>query len=359
MPFSAERTDLIRSRLREALAGSGLNSWERSFLASMDERFAATGAKTRLSDAQYRKLALLLNLQDQGLPSQAAPTARPRSTPAAKPVYPRRVRSFSPQRTFYAPRRAVRRWERQIMLPVFIVVAVVMIVSNLWSPDGPPAGGQSAPQPSVTQAQPERSATLYVSGSRVNQRQGPGTGNAILGSLQRGAAVKVLGTQGGWTQVTSPLGTGWMASDYLASAAPAGSGLASGKLGRLVRASDIRVIDGDTVSIRGEQANVRLVGFNTPELRSPACQAEAQAARQATDRLRDMLRSAKAIEFAKLACACRPGTQGTTACNYGRGCGTLYVDGTDVGDKLIAEHLAAPYVCGPRGCPRRTGNWCG
>ena len=295
MPFSAERTDLIRSRLREALAGSGLNSWERSFLASMDERFAATGAKTRLSDAQYRKLALLLNLQDQGLPSQAAPTARPRPTPEAKPVYPRHVRSFSPQRTFYAPRRAVRRWERQIMLPVFIVVAVVMIVSNLWSPDGPPAGGQSAPRTSMTQAQPERSATFYVSGSRVNQRQGPGTGNAILGSLQRGAAVKVLGTQGGWT----------------------------------------------------------------PELRSPACQAEAQAARQATDRLRDMLRSAKAIEFAKLACACRPQTQGTTACSYGRGCGTLYVDGTDVGDKLIAEHLAAPYVCGPRGCPRRTGNWCG
>lgn len=43
---------------------------------------------------------------------------------------------------------------------------------------------------------------------------------------------------------------------------------------RTVSASEVRVIDGDTVAIRDQRANVRLVGFNAPETASPACSAE-------------------------------------------------------------------------------------
>jgi hypothetical protein len=35
----------------------------------------------------------------------------------------------------------------------------------------------------------------------------------------------------------------------------------------------------------------------------------------------------------------------------------LRVDGKDVGDVLIAENLAHPYVCGKYSCPRRQ-SWC-
>jgi hypothetical protein len=34
------------------------------------------------------------------------------------------------------------------------------------------------------------------------------------------------------------------------------------------------------------------------------------------------------------------------ACNWKRACGYLTVDGRDVGDLLISENLAHPYVCG-------------
>jgi hypothetical protein len=45
------------------------------------------------------------------------------------------------------------------------------------------------------------------------------------------------------------------------------------------------------------------------------------------------------------------------ACNCGRACGYLTVDGQDVGDALIAESLAHPLVCGKYSCPRRQ-SWC-
>jgi micrococcal nuclease len=40
-------------------------------------------------------------------------------------------------------------------------------------------------------------------------------------------------------------------------------------------------------------------------------------------------------------------------CNYGRACGYLTVDGQDVGDVLIAEHLAHLLACGKYSCPLR------
>jgi hypothetical protein len=47
----------------------------------------------------------------------------------------------------------------------------------------------------------------------------------------------------------------------------------------------------------------------------------------------------------------------TKACNYGRACGYLTVDGQDAGDVLIAENLAHPLSCGKYSCPKRQP-WC-
>ena len=56
-----------------------------------------------------------------------------------------------------------------------------------------------------------------------------------------------------------------------------------------LRASQIRVVDGDTVDLPGYDQNIRLVGFNTPEVFSPGCKREADLGRMATDRLQDLL----------------------------------------------------------------------
>ncbi|WP_209508316.1 hypothetical protein [Ruegeria sp. HKCCSP335] len=66
---------------------------------------------------------------------------------------------------------------------------------------------------------------------------------------------------------------------------------------KAVSASDIRVIDGDTVKISGESRSIRLVGFNTPETKSANCSRERELGYQATRRLSEMLSSASEIKF--------------------------------------------------------------
>jgi endonuclease YncB( thermonuclease family) len=117
----------------------------------------------------------------------------------------------------------------------------------------------------------------------------------------------------------------------------------------------VAVVDGDTVRVSGKLT--RLVGFNTPETFEPLCAAERRLGQRATARLRQ-LTSSGAVEFAEVPCACRPGTEGTSACNYGRACGVLRVNGRDVGQTLIAEGLAVPFVCTGSGCPPTPRPWC-
>jgi endonuclease YncB( thermonuclease family) len=121
-----------------------------------------------------------------------------------------------------------------------------------------------------------------------------------------------------------------------------------------VKANDIYVIDGDTIEALGKR--IRLVGFDAPELGAHArCGLERMLAARATSRLRQMIKLSDDIDLQIVECSCRPGTEGTMACNYGRACGYLAVDGQDVGDVLIAENLAHPLVCGKYSCPRRPG----
>lgn len=118
---------------------------------------------------------------------------------------------------------------------------------------------------------------------------------------------------------------------------------------------EIVVVDGDTVRHQGQL--YRLVGFDTPEKGDLArCEQEAKLAENATERLRQLILSGGA-HLRRVSCECRPGDEGTSRCNYGRFCGSLTVDGRDVGRILINEGLAHPYVCNAGKCPRKK-SWC-
>jgi endonuclease YncB( thermonuclease family) len=84
-----------------------------------------------------------------------------------------------------------------------------------------------------------------------------------------------------------------------------------------IDSADIHVIDGDTIRVHHKQPDVRLVGFNAPETRRAACEAEADLGAKATRRLRELVRTNR-LDFEFVPCACQPGTEGTQACNYGR-----------------------------------------
>jgi endonuclease YncB( thermonuclease family) len=122
--------------------------------------------------------------------------------------------------------------------------------------------------------------------------------------------------------------------------------------------TSVHVVDGDTISLGDGRPNVRLVGFNAPETGSRArCEAERKKGEAAGQRLRELVRNGRP-EFHQVACSCPPGAEGTKACNFGRRCGTLRVNGVDVGATLIGEGLAARFVCGPTSCPTLPRSWC-
>jgi endonuclease YncB( thermonuclease family) len=123
-------------------------------------------------------------------------------------------------------------------------------------------------------------------------------------------------------------------------------------------AISLRVIDGDTVNPGDGRPNVRLVGFNAPETGERArCEAEHKRGEAAKDRLRDLVASGRS-DLQHVACSCTPGTEGTNACNFGRRCGTLRINGVDAGETLIREGLAVPFVCGATSCPALPRPWC-
>jgi len=120
----------------------------------------------------------------------------------------------------------------------------------------------------------------------------------------------------------------------------------------------VRVIDGDTISLGDGQPNVRLVGFNARNRRPGVMRdAERHKGEAAKRRLRDLVSSGSPA-FQQIACSCKSATEGTNACNFGRRCGTLQVNGVDVGATLISEGLAVRFVCGATSCPKLPRPWC-
>ncbi|CDX57952.1 putative transmembrane protein [Mesorhizobium plurifarium] len=121
--------------------------------------------------------------------------------------------------------------------------------------------------------------------------------------------------------------------------------------------SQFTVTDGDTIRLIGAAKGTRLVGFNAPESIEPRCAAEADLGRRAKARLLELVDTAQ-LELKMVPCSCPPGTEGTNRCNYGRSCGSLFANGQDVGDVLISEGLAVPFVCGDTNCPATPRPWC-
>lgn len=238
-----------------------------------------------------------------------------------------------------------------MFLPVLLLFGVIGVIGALF--------GNGGEQLSSQRYEASGSAYRWVTGNGVNQRKGPGTQYETIGQLTNGTRVRFLQEQGTWTEVWTTHGLGWMSSRYLSSTPAQSEATARpSPNSRVLSASDIRVIDGDTLDIARQSANVRLVGFNAPEIGSPKCSNELAMGRRATDRLRALIRSANSIELTRVRCACAPGTEGTSRCNFGRQCGVLKLDGRDVGKTLISEGLAVSYVCGRTSCPPRPGNWC-
>lgn len=62
----------------------------------------------------------------------------------------------------------------------------------------------------------------YVTGSTVNLRAGPGTGNAVVGKLGFGAEAEVLGDKDGWYEIRTADGetSGWIFGKFLADSRP-------------------------------------------------------------------------------------------------------------------------------------------
>ena len=90
--------------------------------------------------------------------------------------------------------------------------------------EAPPAQPVTPPPVAVytpAPTQPTPQATMYVTASFLNQRRAPGNEYAIVGVLSRGDAVTITGQHGGWRQVTSRHGEGWVFIRYLSDARPA------------------------------------------------------------------------------------------------------------------------------------------
>ncbi len=102
------------------------------------------------------------------------------------------------------------------------------------------------------------------------------------------------------------------------------------------------VYDGDTLALDcgAETQTARLLGFDTPETKSPGCPAEAALGQKATKRLRALI-DGGAVSVS-----------GSAHDKYGRLLVRLLVDGRDVADVLVAEGLAVAYDGGTR------INWC-
>jgi endonuclease YncB( thermonuclease family) len=134
---------------------------------------------------------------------------------------------------------------------------------------------------------------------------------------------------------------------------------ASAAKGEPIKPSQIFVVSGDTIEVYNRRPAVALVGFKAPE-RRPAraqCAAERALGSKATQRVRELV-SGGGLDYQAQKCACAPGTQGTSRCNLGRTCGILTVKGRDLGQILIDEKLAVPFVCGETSCPSPPNPWC-
>ena len=109
----------------------------------------------------------------------------------------------------------------------------------------------------------------------------------------------------------------------------------------------VRVIDGDSLKINDE--NIRLVGFNTPEIRLSRCEYEKELGMAAKAKLQSIILRSKDVRLDFE----RKKDGSLKRDKYGRLLAVFYADGRDVADIMTNARLAEYYD----GTGRRR-NWC-
>jgi endonuclease YncB( thermonuclease family) len=131
---------------------------------------------------------------------------------------------------------------------------------------------------------------------------------------------------------------------------------ASPSFGELIRPNEIDIVDAATIEVRGQ--TIRLVGIVAPETgRRASCVQERALGSRAAARLRQLIWSG-GLDLKFVRCSCRTESEVTPACNFGRACGMLLVNGRNVGEVLVKEKLVRSNVCTRTSCPAQAG-WCG
>jgi uncharacterized protein YraI len=99
---------------------------------------------------------------------------------------------------------------RSLALAGALVAATSLVVAK--------AQAQPFVAPPETREVPAPAGGTTTPAQAVSMRAGPGTDNPVIGTLHPGMPLQILASANhGWTQVQSPVGTGWVYGSYLAS----------------------------------------------------------------------------------------------------------------------------------------------
>jgi endonuclease YncB( thermonuclease family) len=125
-----------------------------------------------------------------------------------------------------------------------------------------------------------------------------------------------------------------------------------GSVGEPITAHEITIVDGDTIDAHGQR--YRMIGYDTPEVATPRRKVgpdEKALATLAKERLAELMQSGQ-LDLAEVPCSCSAQKLADGTCNHGRKCAVLMLNGKNIGDTLIAEELAMPFVCSKTRCPK-------
>jgi uncharacterized protein YraI len=101
---------------------------------------------------------------------------------------------------------------------VAVIALMAAVAGCARNPPPPPAYPPPpvAMTPPPAYGPPSRPAAKYLLTSALHLRSGPSVESTVVGTLPSGTQVQATGSQqGGWWEVQTPDGTGWVSSRYL------------------------------------------------------------------------------------------------------------------------------------------------